>query len=86
MDAPDCTCLVRETIAYRESLDLSRPAKTRVVVEWYCSHPFHGLRMSLGDSPVEVQGHCSACALPHPTDDAQAAEPRASRLPESGRK
>ena len=48
MNRLGCPHLVRETVTYRESLDLSRAAPTRVMVNWYCGHPFHGIRLDLG--------------------------------------
>jgi hypothetical protein len=78
MDHPDCPYLVCETVAYRESLDLSRAARTRVSVTWYCSHPFHGIRLDLGDVRATAEEGCARCALPQP---AKAPELRA-RMPE----
>jgi hypothetical protein len=69
MTESDCPYLVRETVAYRESLDLSRSAPTRVVVTWYCSHPFHGIRLDLGDARAEVEKLCAACTLPRQHGD-----------------
>ena len=71
MNEPRCPYLVRETTAYRESLDLSRPAPTTVVVNWYCAHPFHGIRMDLGDARAAVEECCAACGLPRPEPAAQ---------------
>jgi hypothetical protein len=66
MSDPACPYLVCETITYRESLDLSRAAPTRVVVTWYCAHPFHGIRLDLGQEQPEVDERCAVCALPRP--------------------
>jgi hypothetical protein len=76
MSEPECPYLIRETIAFRESLDLSRAAPTTVTVTWYCSHPFHGIRVELGEGPDEVRERCSVCALPHPAGAEQGREPR----------
>jgi hypothetical protein len=70
MNRPDCPYLVRETVTYRESLDLSRAAPTRVMVSWYCGHPFHGIRLDLGDAEAAVDERCADCALPPPDDTA----------------
>jgi hypothetical protein len=64
MTEPACPYLARETTAFRESLDLSREAPFRVVVTWYCEHPFHGIRLELGDARAEVERHCAVCSLP----------------------
>jgi hypothetical protein len=64
MNEPECPHLIRETITYRESLDLSRQAPTKVLATWQCSHPFHGIRLELGDALGHVVTHCSACTLP----------------------
>ena len=71
MTKPACPYLVRETTAYRGNLDLSAPAKYEVTSTWYCRHPFHGIRLELGDALVDVERHCAACTLPapHPTED-----------------
>jgi hypothetical protein len=61
---PDCPYLLRETLTWRESLDLSKNAPMRVTVMWHCAHPFHGIRLDLGDDPSEVQLLCAACVLP----------------------
>jgi hypothetical protein len=66
MNEPGCPYLVRETTVYRESLDLSRAAPTTVVVSWHCKHPFHGIRLDLGDVRTAVEERCAACALPRP--------------------
>ena len=66
MNRLGCPYLVRETVTYRESLDLSRAAPTRVMVNWYCGHPFHGIRLDLGDAEAEVDERCADCALPPP--------------------
>jgi hypothetical protein len=76
MNVPDCPYLVRETITYRESLDLSRPAATRVVVTWHCSHPFHGIRLDLGDSLAEIEELCAICTLPRAEEGPRARRPR----------
>ena len=77
MSRLDCPYLVRETIAYRESLDLSREARTRVVTAWQCAHPFHGIAVELGDVRGAVEEHCAACRLPH-ADQAAANGPSAA--------
>lgn len=83
MNEPDCPYLIRERIAYRESLDLSRTAPTRVIVTWQCSHPFHGISLELGDAPGHVADHCSACTLPRPGETKRADEPH-HRQPNAG--
>jgi hypothetical protein len=57
---------MRERVAYRESLDLARVAPTTVVVTWYCVHPFHGIRLDLGDERAAVEERCAVCSLPRP--------------------
>ena len=64
MTDPACPHLVREKTAFRESLDLSGDAPFRVIVTWYCEHPFHGIRLELGDARAEVERHCAVCSLP----------------------
>jgi hypothetical protein len=59
-----CPYLVCEKAAFRGSLDLTKPAPVNVVVTWYCRHPFHGLRLELGDTRSEVEKQCEACSLP----------------------
>ena len=53
-----CPYLVNETMAFRTTLDLSAAAKYEVVVTWYCEHPFHGIRLELGDGRADVEQHC----------------------------
>ena len=65
----DCPFLVRETVAYRESLNLSRVAPTTIIVTWSCEHPFHGIRLDLGDARADMEQHCAACTLPRPQSD-----------------
>jgi hypothetical protein len=38
----------------------------RVTVSWQCAHPFHGLKLSLGEDPDEMRRLCAGCALPRP--------------------
>jgi hypothetical protein len=78
-DDPDCPCLLRETVSRRESLDLSKDAPMRVTEIWYCAHPFHGLRLSLGDDPAAVRRHCAACTLPRSGSRGPAAEAEGAR-------
>ena len=68
MSGLDCPYLVRETIAYRESLDLSREARTCVITAWQCAHPFHGIAVDLGEAREDVEHHCAACRLPHASE------------------
>ena len=79
MKKPACPYLLRETTAYRGNLDLSAPAKYEVTVTWYCEHPFHGIRLELGDAGCDVESHCAACTLsaPHPiaTDQVTGSSP-----------
>ena len=72
MSELDCPYLVRETIAYRESLDLSREARTLVITAWQCNHPFHGIAMDLGEAQREAERRCSQCRLPHGGEAASA--------------
>ncbi len=76
MSEHECPYLLRETIAFRESLDLSRAARTTVTVMWHCSHPFHGIRLELGEGRDKVRERCSDCALPHAAEAGQGHEPR----------
>ena len=85
MTGLDCPHLVRETIAYRESLDLSRESRTRVITAWQCVHPFHGIAVDLGDVRGEMEHHCAACRLPRAGEQAASSEqaaPRESRTRE----
>jgi hypothetical protein len=61
-----CPYLKREKVAFRESLDLSRPAPMHVAVTWNCEHPFHGIRLELGDARADVEKQCGLCSLPRP--------------------
>jgi hypothetical protein len=47
----------------RQHLDLSREAKYDTLVMWYCTHPFHGITIELGDGSIEVEKKCAACTL-----------------------
>jgi len=64
-----CPYLVCEKTAFRASLDLSAAAPVSLVVTWYCRHPFHGIRLELGDARREVEKHCAACLLPRQQQD-----------------
>ena len=64
MREPRCPYLQCEKTAFRGSLDLTVPSQVDVVVTWYCRHPFHGMRLELGDARSEVERHCAACSLP----------------------
>ena len=66
MTHPPCPYLVCEKTAFRATLDLSEAAPVSIVVTWYCRHPFHGIRLELGDARHEVEKHCAACSLPRP--------------------
>jgi hypothetical protein len=80
----DCPYLARETIAYRESLDLSREARTLVITTWQCTHPFHGIAVDLGEVQRDVDRRCSQCRLPHAGEapGGDAAPSRESSTPE----
>jgi hypothetical protein len=67
----ECSCpyLVCEKTAFRGTLDLSAPPSPIVIVSWYCEHPFHGIRLDLGDARAEVEQLCAACTLPRPGSD-----------------
>jgi hypothetical protein len=69
MNAPTCPYRACEKTAFRTSLDLSEAAPVRVIVTWYCEHPFHGLRLELGDARSDVESLCAACSLPRPEPD-----------------
>jgi len=69
MTNPDCPYLTCEKTAFRASLDLSAAAPVSLVVTWYCRHPFHGVRLELGDACSEVEKHCAACSLPRQGPD-----------------
>ena len=83
MSRLDCPYLVRETIAYRESLDLSREARTRVVTAWQCAHPFHGIAVDLGDEREEMERICAACRLPHAGEAAAGGKSTAPQEPDA---
>jgi len=72
MTHPGCPYLVYEKAVFRGSLDLTAPPQVSVIVTWYCRHPFHGLRLELGDARSEVEKHCAACSLPGRQPDAEA--------------
>ena len=40
---------------------------------WYCRHPFHGIRLQLGEAPLDVEERCQVCGLPVDYVDEQAA-------------
>ena len=69
MTHPACPYLVCEKTAFRASLDLSAAAPVSIVVTWYCRHPFHGIRLELGDARGEVEKLCAVCALPRHEPD-----------------
>jgi hypothetical protein len=77
MNEPCCPYLVRETTSYRESLDLSKASPTTVVVTWHCSHPFHGIRIELGDGRADAEKRCEACTLPRPGAGQSGHDPQA---------
>jgi hypothetical protein len=44
--------------------DLGESRSFDVKQVWYCRHPFHGIRIELGDGAVEAEERCRVCALP----------------------
>jgi len=64
-----CPYLVCEKTAFRGTLDLTAEPRPIVVVRWYCEHPFHGIRLDLGDARSDTENHCAACTLPRPEAD-----------------
>jgi hypothetical protein len=74
MKTPSCPYLVRETTVHRGSLDLSAPAQYEVISTWYCTHPFHGIRLELGGGRADVEQHCGACTLPRDEEGQGAAD------------
>jgi hypothetical protein len=64
-----CPYLVCEKTAFRGTLDLTAAPRPMVVVKWYCEHPFHGIRLDLGDARSDTEKHCSICTLPRPDVD-----------------
>ena len=72
MKASGCPHLQCEKTAVRESLDVSGAAPVSITVTWYCRHPFHGIRVELGEAAREVEKHCAGCALPRDVPDAGA--------------
>jgi len=56
MTEPCCPYLVCEKTAFRASLDLSAAAPMNIVVTWYCRHPFHGMRLELGEHAAKWRG------------------------------
>ena len=69
MTHPGCPYLVYEKAVFRGSLDLTAPPQVSVIVTWYCRHPFHGMRLELGDARGDVEEHCEVCSLPRPDPD-----------------
>ena len=69
MKEPACPYLVLETTTFRKNLDLSAPADYEVVSTWYCVHPFHGIRLELGDARADVEARCADCTLPTASTD-----------------
>jgi len=69
MTEPCCPYLVCEKTAFRASLDLSAAAPVNIIVTWYCRHPFHGIRLELGNARGDVEKLCAVCALPRPESD-----------------
>ncbi len=64
MASHTCSYLEVETTAHRppgHELSDFRRFDTRKT--WYCGHPFHGIRVELGDSLPRVQERCRKCAL-----------------------
>jgi len=66
MTHPACPYLTCEKMAFQGTLDLTRPTKLTVIVTWYCEHPFHGIRLELGDARGDMETLCAACSLPRP--------------------
>jgi len=64
MTESGCPYLVCEKTAFRGGLDLSEAAPVNIIVTWYCRHPFHGMRLELGDARSDVEKRCAACPLP----------------------
>jgi hypothetical protein len=64
-----CPYLTCEKTAFRASLDLTEAAPVSIIVIWHCRHPFHGMRLELGDARSEVESHCAACSLPKQQPD-----------------
>ncbi len=69
MTKPRCPYLVCETTAIRETLDVREAAPLSVTVTWYCRHPFHGIRLELGDGRSDMEKHCAVCSLPRELPD-----------------
>ena len=61
-----CPYLTCEKSTFRESLDLTEPDSMRIVLTWYCEHPFHGVALELGDARLAMERRCAACSLPRP--------------------
>jgi hypothetical protein len=71
MDGMHCPYLHCETTAFRRvGIDLGEPAQVSVTRVWYCRHPFHGLRLELGDARLDMEERCGACGLPKEQPDA----------------
>ena len=66
----DCPYLESETTAFRTVVfDLAAPGRPSVAQTWYCRHPFHGVRIELGDARLVVEECCAACRLPRERAD-----------------
>jgi hypothetical protein len=61
-----CPHLTCEKKAFRGILDLTDAPRLKVILTWYCEHPFHGIRLELGDARGDMETLCAACSLPRP--------------------
>ena len=69
MTESGCPYLACEKKALRGSLDLTDAPPITIILTWYCQHPFHGMRLELGDARGDVEEHCEVCSLPRPDPD-----------------
>lgn len=42
---------------------LSRTDHFDVETSWYCTHPFHGIPVQIGESKLEAEERCATCTL-----------------------
>jgi len=56
--------LTCEKTAFRASLDISDGTRASVIMTWHCRHPFHGMRLELGDVRCVIEKDCAVWSLP----------------------
>jgi hypothetical protein len=42
-----------------------------VETSWYCTHPFHGVPVQIGESKLEAEERCASCTLRSRSENSQ---------------